>query len=182
MYQFVLADARFFSWLLRCDHDLARETRQQGCPHCGGRLDQANYPRKPRGMPAPADPHLEVRLSFCCCRDGCRRRVTPPSLRFLGRRVYWAPAVVLAEILRRGGCLGASCRTLRRWRRWWQTTFAASGFWQAARGLLDVPVAACDLPGALLRRFSGSARSRLVGMLRFLAPITQGAAAWDLAQ
>ncbi len=182
MYQFILDDARFFSWLLRCDRNLADKARQQGCPHCGGRLDQANYRRKPRGLPAKADPQLEVRFSFCCCRDGCRHRVTPPSLRFLGRRVYSAAAVVLADILRCGRQLGVSCRTLRRWRRWWQTTFAASGFWQAARGLLDVPVAACDLPRALLERFAGGARRRLLGLLRFLAPITQGTAAQDLAR
>jgi len=30
------------------------------------------------------------RFSFCCARDGCRTRKTPPSFRFLGRKVYLA--------------------------------------------------------------------------------------------
>jgi hypothetical protein len=27
------------------------------------------------------------RFSFCCAVGGCRKRTTPPSLRFLGRKV-----------------------------------------------------------------------------------------------
>jgi len=41
-------------------------------------------------------------LSFCCALDGCRSRATPPSLRFLGRKVYLAAIVVLIAILRHG--------------------------------------------------------------------------------
>jgi len=35
---------------------------------------------------------------FCCAVDGCRSRATPPSLRFLGRKVYLAAIVVLVAI------------------------------------------------------------------------------------
>ena len=35
------------------------------------------------------------RLSFCCALDVCRKRTTPPSLRFLGRKVYLGAVVVL---------------------------------------------------------------------------------------
>jgi hypothetical protein len=38
---------------------------------------------------------LSRRTSFCCHRDGCRERATPPSVVFLGRRVYAGAAVVL---------------------------------------------------------------------------------------
>ena len=36
-----------------------------------------------------------MRLSFCCGREGCRRRVLPPSVLFWGRRVYWAAVVLV---------------------------------------------------------------------------------------
>lgn len=39
-------------------------------------------------------------MSLCCAR--CRKRRTPPSVRFLGRRVYLAAVVVLACVLRQG--------------------------------------------------------------------------------
>ena len=42
------------------------------------------------------------RYSFCCAVDGCRSRATPPSLRFLGRKVYLAAIVVLVAIMRQG--------------------------------------------------------------------------------
>jgi len=70
--------------------------------------------------------------------------------------------------------VGISERTLRRWRRWWQTLFARSGFWRGVRGLLRRPLAAGDLPLALLAAFEGSARHRLVALLRVLLPITTG--------
>ena len=90
----VLRDTRFFDLLYILDRDLADQTRTPGCA-CGGRLHQAHYLRKPRGGPADLSPDWERRFSFCCDRDGCRRRSTPPSLRFLGRRVYFGVAVVL---------------------------------------------------------------------------------------
>ncbi|MBW6496398.1 MAG: hypothetical protein K0B16_17950, partial [Burkholderiaceae bacterium] len=78
--------------------------------------------------------------------------------------------------------VGVSARTLRRWQRWWKTTFAASGFWQAARGQFCEPLDCRELPHALLERFCGDARTRLHGLLRFLSPISGGAAAQELAR
>jgi hypothetical protein len=192
VYQNLLGDEQLFALLLLCDRDLAEEARRRGCPKCGGRLHRADYPRKPRGGPASRDPQQDQRFSFCCREDGCRRRVTAPSLRFLGRRVYLSTVVILTQVLRSGASparvselarlVGASARTLRRWRRWWQTTFAASRFWRAARGLLTGDLASCELPQSLLDRFAGDARGRLLGLLRFLAPISGGAAAQDQAR
>ena len=68
------------------DKDLAATTKKQGCS-CGGRLHCANYPRKPRGGCENLPQSYDYRLSFCCDRDGCRKRTTPPSVRFLGRKV-----------------------------------------------------------------------------------------------
>jgi len=68
-----------------------------------------------------------------------------------------------------------SRRTVERWRRWWRETFAESAFWRAARAALVSPVAAGLLPTSLLERFEGNAAARLLGLLRFLGPITSGA-------
>ena len=125
-----------------------------------------------------------MRFSFCCATEGCRKRRTPESLRFLGRRVYLGAIVVLASVLRQGltaqrmeqlgRVLGVGERTLGRWRKWWLQDFARSGFWRARRGRLDKPVAPDRLPSSLLERFAGEEPERLRSVLRFLLPITGG--------
>ena len=187
MYQSVLADVRLFELLGRIDQDLARVVQGQGCGRCGGRLDRADYVRKPRGMPAKLGAEHTVRRSLCCAAEGCRRRSMPPSVRFLGRRVYVGAAILGITALRAGArrgeartlraWLGVSARTLARWRRWWRAVFAASAFWHQARGQLRTPVPADGLPGALLRCFAGDLQTRLIAGLRFLAPITTAAGA-----
>lgn len=187
MYQSVLEDVRLFELLGRIDLDLARVVQGKGCGRCGGRLDRADYARKPRGVPAELGAEHAVRLSLCCAAEGCRRRNTPPSARFLGRRVYVGAAIVGITALRPGArraearalqaWLGVSARTLARWRRWWREVFAASGFWRHARGQLRTPVPVRALPGALLRRFTGDLQAQLIATLRFLAPITTAAGA-----
>jgi hypothetical protein len=42
---------------------------------------------------------FDRRFSLCCGREGCRRRATPPSVRFLGRRVYVGAVVIVASVL-----------------------------------------------------------------------------------
>lgn len=181
MYQSLLRDARLFELLPRIDDNLAQEARQAGCRHCGGRLDSARYPRKARAA-VELGPEYAYRMSFCCARRECRRRLTPPSVRFLGRRVYPGAVVLLASVLE--GCgtaaqrrqlrewLGVSPRTLTRWRRWWRHLFPRSAFWRTVRGWFRTPLGTDDLPASLLARFPGDARSRVVALLRFLAPIT----------
>ena len=88
---------RFWSFLLSIDRDLADSTRQQGCS-CGGRLHCANYPRAPRGGPDHLPEEYRCRFSFCCDRDGCRKRMTPPSVRFLGRKVYLSAKIGRAHV------------------------------------------------------------------------------------
>ena len=72
-------DASFWLFLLSIDQDLAESARKKPCP-CGGRLHCANYPRKPRGGPDDLPEQYRYRLSFCCDREGCRKRVTRPGL------------------------------------------------------------------------------------------------------
>lgn len=152
-----------------------------GCP-CGGRLHRANYARKPRGGPCDLGAQYQYRLSLCCAVQGCRKRVTPPSARFLGRKVYLGAVVVLASALRQGPTptrvaklhelLGVGEHTLRRWRKWWQHIFSQGRFWCTARALFMPPVAAAALPLGLWERFAREGPDRLGDLLRFISPIT----------
>ena len=102
MYQAVLTDAKFHEQLLVFDRDLAASARAARCWLCGGALHSASYDRKPRGCPGGLGQGYAERFSFCCGVDGCRKRTTPPSLRFLGRHVYLATVVTLLSALMLG--------------------------------------------------------------------------------
>lgn len=180
----VLGDARLYALLLKCDQDLAAIARDSGCP-CGGVLHRASYERKPRGWVGEQPEGYDRRHSFCCARDGCRKRTTPPSVRFLGRKVYLAAVVVLVTALRHGvsdrraselrRLIGASRHTLARWRTWWSETFTATAFWQVERARWVPQVSAAELPASLLERFvGGDDRTRLCRLLDFIKPITTG--------
>lgn len=108
--------------------------------------------------------------------------MTPPSVRYLGRRVYLGAVVVLVTALIGGitatraarlrEWLGVSVRTLKRWRVWWRETFVTSAFWRGAQSRFMPPVAIEALPASLLERFAGDERTRLLHALVFLAPLT----------
>ena len=187
MYQAVLADAKFHEQLLALDRDLAATARAARCWRCGGALHSASYDRKPRGGPAGLGQEHAERFSFCCAVDGCRKRTTPPSLRFLGRRVYLATVVTLISALMLGitptrlarlaVVPGIDRRTLARWRAWWRSSFTAGRFASVAMAAVVPPLDIAGLPVSLLERFAGEVREQLVALLRFLGPLTGGASA-----
>ena len=80
------------SLLIAIDREIAEATRKKGCD-CGGALHQSNYPRSPFGLSAEFRIAYEERFSFCCA--DCRKRTTPSSVRFFGRRWYPAPLLLL---------------------------------------------------------------------------------------
>jgi hypothetical protein len=180
----MLKDARFWELQLEIDRDLAKSAREEGCLKCEGVLHSASYRRKPRGGPAGLGEEHDVRFSFCCDEDGCRRRRTPASLRFLGRKVYRAAVVTLVAAMRHGASaermgklrelLGVSRRTVERWRAWWRMTFARSGLFRELASRILPAVATSELPVSLLERFAGDERERLISFLRALGPITVG--------
>jgi len=184
LYRALLADARFHELLLAFDRDLARAARAAGCVRCGGVLHSARFRRKPRGSPAGRDDEQDRRFSFCCAVDLCQKRRTPPSFRFLGRKVYHGAVVVLISAMRQGATaarqlaaqFGVSRRTIARWREWWRGAFAASPFWRVGRSAFMPPVDEARLPASLLERFAGEAAAQLISLLRLLLPITGGAA------
>ena len=178
----LLSDSTLYTLLLEFDRDLASKARAAGCP-CGGVLHTADYPRKPRGGPVGLPREYCFRLSLCCALDGCRKRTTPASMRFLGRRVYLAAVVVLATAMQSGitakraarlhELVGVSLRTLKRWRAWWRAQFIESSLWRSERGRFSPPVDVGALPASLLERFSGEdERGRLIQTLAFLGPLT----------
>jgi len=174
----IIGNSRFEAFLASIDSDLAARAKSKGCAHCRGTLHSAAYPRKPRGLSDSAD-QPSRRHSFCC--EICRRRTTPASVRFLGRRVYTGTVVVLVSAMDEGvtdrriedlrSVLGVHRRTLQRWRNWWRTVFAAIPFWSVARASLMPPPDTTALPASLLERFAGPDTSRLAQCLRFLAPL-----------
>ena len=187
MYDSLLAqmkDPAFHRLLLQFDEDLAKQARAQGCPDCNGKLHSAVFQRKPRGTLQPLEPEYCVRFSFCCSRDGCRHRTTPPSLRFVHRRIYLGAVVVLVSALRCGATpfrmealkelVGVSRQTVLRWQGWWQEVFPHTVFWRAVQGALRAPVEIGALPLSLLERFAGTARQQLLDLMRFLKPLTGG--------
>ena len=182
MYQTLLSDSTLYRLLCRIDQHLAAEVKARGC-WCGGRLHGARYPRKPRGVPADLEDDYGYRFSFCCAEEGCRQRTTPPSFRFLGRKVFVSAAVVLVTVLRHGPTptriaklrelVGVSARTIYRWRSWWQDTFVRTPFWKATRGFLRVPIEESSLPVSLLESFPvNPAKRRLLRLLRLICPLT----------
>ena len=180
LLQTLLQDSRFYDLLVRIDADLANEVRAERCPYCGHALHRGDYQRKPRGGPR-LPPSKEMRFSFCCSARNCRKRVTPPSVRFLGRKVYFAGIVLLATALAQGAppkrrarltqLFGFVPRTLARWRAWWRDTFSESRIWRDARSRFVYPPSAMSLPRSLLEALSGRGLITIAGLkatLRFL--------------
>lgn len=183
MCQKLLTDARFYELRLKFDEDLAAKARVARCGKCGGRLDSANYRRKPRGAVGKLPDNYETKFSFCCDMEGCRSRHTPPSVRFLGRRVYLGAVVVLASAMQHGitparasrlrELLGVSSQTLARWRAWWCSAFVESDFWKVAKAFFSPALWNEEgLPLSLLERFGSDEEVRLGALLRFLLPIS----------
>jgi hypothetical protein len=172
-----LADQKLLQLAEKIDIDLTEEARSKGCLLCGGALHRSDYDRKPRG-----GPQWDIRFSLCCAKEGCRKRHTPPSVRFMGRRVYAGLVVVLVSAMAHGltpervkslrEALGIDRRTLERWRQWWLGTFLESSFWREARARFMPPLCRKTMPLSLCQSFEVQRRDRLLDLLKFLAPIT----------
>lgn len=170
----------FFATLEGLDQAIARRVAASRCPVCGGPLHAGNFPRKPRGaLIAPEGEAGLVRFSLCCGREGCRKRATPPSLRFLGRRVYLGVVVIVASLVAQavgaGGTksTGVPRRTMRRWLAWWRGPFLATEVLLAIRARL-VGVDVGGIPRSIVERLPGTVEEQTRTMLDLLAPLTTG--------
>lgn len=176
----------FHAMLLALDAHAAQQVRLGGCGRCGGPLYAAHYERKPRGLDSAAVQagRYDVRFSLCCGRQGCRARATPPSVRFLGRRVYVAIAVLVLSLRQALANLTAqalavesapqspSWWTRQRWSRWWRCELWSLPWFVAQRALLPSALTPLAAPDCLLDGFAGSAHERLQRLLEMLSPLT----------
>lgn len=173
--------SEFFEELTTIDTRIVEHAAREPCRDCGGPLYRGDYPRKPRGgLLAIAAEALDRRFSLCCGRDGCRRRVTPPSVRFLGRRVYVGAIVVLASAVALAAATvsagvratGVPARTTRRWIGWWRGPFTASQpFVDLSARLVPAPVRE-KLPLSVLERLGDDRPASIAKLLVWLAPLT----------
>jgi hypothetical protein len=183
MYHDLPRTARLWRFLYALDQDLANAIREIGCS-CGGRLHSADYPRNPPGISPRLLEFMRIRLSFCCDRDGCRKRTTPPSVRFLGRKVYPAAIIILISAMRQGPSprrvrdlsarFGVNRETIARWQVFWREHFPQSHFWTIEGARFKLTGEMISLPYSLLDAFL-TRHHRCRGwtlLLRFLAPIT----------
>ena len=178
-----LAGEKVLELLEKYDLEMLKKAQQGLCPFCGGPLHRGDYQRKPNGGPA----HWDTRYSLCCACDGCRRRLTPASVRFFGRRAYVAPFFLLVSALNHGltparvgrlsQIFGVDRHTLARWRQWWLEHFVRSAFWKEARARFMPLLSEIILPRSLLRAFGLPWRAQLLPALKFLAPLTVPATA-----
>src|SRR5579863_6750623 len=167
----------FFARLEKLDEMIAATVASGRCRHCAGPLHQGNYQRKPRGaLVATAGEAFTRRHSLCCGRRGCRKRTLPPSLRFLGRRVYLEWVVLLASVMAQivatareaVAASGVPLRTLRRWGCWWREVFPRLPTWAELRArFVPPPPDETQLPRSLLDRLAGDGACREDGGERF---------------
>jgi hypothetical protein len=182
MFDQVILEREFFELLEQQDAAIAGRVAAGGCLECGGPLHRGDYDRKPRGgLFARAGEDVVRRFSLCCGSEGCRKRATPPSLRFLGRRVYLGAVVILASIVAQafgtaGGVragTGVPARTIDRWLAWWRGAFVKTEVFVVIRARL-VGLAVAHLPASILDRLSGTRAEQVGSMLTLLAPISTG--------
>jgi len=181
----LLQSVSFWEFLFSIDNEFAVAACLAGCS-CGGRLHRADYPRKPQGGPKGLPRECTYRLSFCCSLDGCRKRVTPKSVRFLGRKVYFAAVIVLVAAMRQGPTprrvheltklFDVDSRTIARWQVFWREQFPQTAFWKVERGQLALLLELDDLPLALRMAFfrddDPDPKENWKRLLSFLSPIT----------
>ena len=179
----ILRDRRIYDWMEKVDIDSLRRLQEEACLFCvKGKLHRADYKRLPRGAPAEVLKGWEKRFSLCCDQEGCRKRHTPPSVRFLGRKVYIGVVVVLVSAMMYGAnprrlaklreAMGIDVRTLEHWRRYWMAVFVEEPFWRAQRARFMPALEEETMPYCLVEAFGAQRLEGLIRLMKFLSPIT----------
>jgi hypothetical protein len=183
----ILQSPKHYQHLERVDKDIAAGYAFRPCDKCPathrtpGTLHRSDYERKPRGFAPGGEPAKCMRESFCCSAEGCRKRTTPPSVRFLGRRVYLGVVVALVAAMRHGPNpvrmkvleehLGVDRSTVARWCRWWREGFVDMPFWRELRRTFLPRPDEERLPRSLWERY-GCTRAGMIEMFEALGPVT----------
>lgn len=181
-----LANPLFHLFLKKIDQDLADEMQHKGCLHCGSKLHVANYPRSPLGLTKEFRQDYEERNSFCCQKEGCRKRHTSASVRFFGRYRHPTFMIVLISALKlkptQKRCdklnrllgFSVSKKTWIRWAHWWREIFIQTPFWKTFAGQFLIPPSTYSFPRKILKMYTGSLERQLISFLTFLSPLTAG--------
>ncbi len=189
MYHSLLKDAIFYNSLLALDRLIAEQVQQSRCQLCHGTLHQSHYLRKPRGVPDGVHSDYPIRFSYCCGTEGCRKRFTAPSMRFLSRKVYSSVIIFLVFLLKSKTdelkveelnlLLGTSLsvETVRRWRNFWIKEVSQSHTWKRT-AFSDVM--AQTLPVSLLNVFQQGLNTPLEMALKWILPLTSGVYLFDV--
>jgi len=110
----------------------------------------------------------------------------PPSLRFWGRRVYWAPVVLLVSTVRQGknpavtlerlkGLCGVWRTTVKRWQRYFLDFFTQEASYRRISGLFLPPIRQDQLPAALVARFyTGCGKEPVATLVNCLQTLALG--------
>ena len=181
MFDAIEMGSEFFEGLRAVDEAIVARAAEEPCRDCGGPLHRGDYPRKPRGgRLAGAAEVFTRRFSLCCGREGCRHRATPPSVRFLGRRIYVGAVVIVATAVALTAmtvaaavrATGVPALTTRRWLRWWRGPFTKSPpFVELSARLVPAPDR-LQLPVSLLARLAGDPAATVKKLLTCLASLT----------
>jgi hypothetical protein len=181
MFDRIELGSEFFEGLLAVDVAIVQAANGRGCRFCGGRLHRGDYPRKPRGgLIGRAAEAFKRRFSLCCSEEGCRRRATPPSVRFLGRRVYVGAVVIVASAVAMmmatasgaAQATGVAAKTARRWLRWWRGAFTTTPVFVELSGRFLPAISRPRLPVSILERLPGTLEARVQSVLGWLKPLT----------
>jgi hypothetical protein len=181
MFDQIELGGEFFAGLLAIDREIVERASFERCRFCEGPLHRSDYPRKPRGgVIGKAAERSVRRFSLCCGREGCRRRATPPSVRFLSRRVYVGAVVIVASVLSlmlrtaslSSRATGIAARTTRRWLRWWRGPFTSTSVFVQISSRMVPAVSRAALPVSIVERLADPPEEQVRVLLRWLLPIT----------
>lgn len=96
--------------------------------------------------------------------------MTPPSVRFLGRKVYLGAVILVISAMRQGPTprrvrelskrFGADRRTIARWQVFWRDHFPQTPFWKVARARLTPVVQIPSPPSSLFGLGAAASLSR----------------------
>lgn len=165
------------------DRVIASEFHKKPCQNCGGKLNWANYHRKPRGVQGDDEKHT-LCFSLCCGQDGCRKRTSIPSLRFFGRRVYSSKiffsisslskiATSRKKLERLSNFFNVPVKTIKNWLKWWNNDFINSKAWMIIKGFLVSQPNGVDILSHLYKRMPHSSYGKIYSLQRLFLPFSR---------
>jgi hypothetical protein len=181
MFDQIEFGSEFFEGLTAIDTIIVSMAARGVCAFCEGPLYRSDYDRKPRGGDffAQFGAATSRRFSLCCGSEGCRRRATPPSVRFLGRRVYVGAVVIVASVCALAMQVanlvrkktGVPPRTVQRWIDWWRGPFSETDVFVDLRSRIPSNTRG-ELPKSILDVLPGDAHARIKKLLAWLLPLS----------